>query len=297
MCSSDLGRNIKALEMVSGVDVIIDDAPGTILLSSFNLYRRAIAVRAIEELIKDGRIQPSRIEDVYKKVSDEMEEQILQDGENIVLDMKLGYMHQELKKLIGKMKYRASFRQNALGHSIEVANLASTIAGELGGDEKLARRAGLLHDIGKSLTQELGGNHVDLGFEVCQRYKEHPIVLNAIMSHHGNEEVKSIEAAAVCTADALSAARPGARREVLESFLKRVQDLEKIAVSKHGVKEAYAINSGREIRVIVKADVIDDHESVVMAKDIAKEVESSMQYPGEVKVSVIREMRAVEFAK
>ncbi|PAF48321.1 ribonuclease Y [Helicobacter sp. 12S02232-10] len=291
------GRNIKTLEMISGVDVIIDDTPGTIILSSFNLYRRAIATRTVELLVEDGRIQPARIEEVYAKVSAEMEEQVLQDGENIVLDMGLGYMHPELKKLIGKMKYRASFGQNALGHSIETANLAGVIAGELGGDEKLTRRAGLLHDIGKSLTQESGGNHVILGAEICRRYKEHPVVINAIMAHHGDEEIQSIEAAAVCAADALSAARPGARREVLESFLNRMQDLERIAMDKTGVKQAYAINAGREVRVIVRADLIDDAQSVVLARDIAKEVESTLQYPGEIKVSVIRESRAVEFAR
>ncbi|PAF53639.1 ribonuclease Y [Helicobacter sp. 13S00482-2] len=291
------GRNIKTLETISGVDVIIDDTPGTIILSSFNLYRRAIATRTVELLVEDGRIQPSRIEEVYAKVSSEMEEQILQDGENIVLDMGLGYMHPELKKLIGKMKYRASFGQNALGHSIEVANLAGIISGELGGDEKLARRAGLLHDIGKALTQESGGNHVSLGMEICKRYKEHPVVINAIMSHHGDEEIASIEAAAVCTADALSAGRPGARREVLESFLKRMQDLERIAMEKIGVKQAYALNSGKEIRVIVRADLVDDAQSVVLARDIAQEIENTLQYPGEIKVNVIRESRAVEFAK
>lgn len=291
------GRNIKTLEMISGVDVIIDDTPGTIILSSFNIYRRAIATKTIEYLVEDGRIQPARIEEVYERVKKEMDEQIRQDGEDIVLDMGLGYMHPELKFLLGKMKYRASFGQNALGHSIEVANLASIIAGELGGDEKLARRAGILHDIGKALTQELGGNHVDLGAEICTRYKEHPVVINAIKAHHGHEEIKSIECAAVCTADILSAARPGARREVLESFLKRMQDVERIAMDKIGVKQAYAINAGREVRVIVRADIVSDAQSVVLARDIAQEIESSLQYPGEIKVSVIRETRAVEFAK
>ncbi|RDU56344.1 ribonuclease Y [Helicobacter sp. MIT 00-7814] len=291
------GRNIKALEMISGVDIIIDDTPNTIIVSSFNLYRRAIALKTLEALIEDGRIQPSRIEEVYEKTKAQMEEQILQDGENIVLDMGLGYMHPELKKLLGKMKYRASYGQNALGHSIEVANLAAIIAGELGGDEKLARRAGILHDIGKALTQEVGGNHVELGVEVCSRYKEHPVVINAILAHHGYEEVKSIECAAVCTADVLSAARPGARREVLESFLKRVQELERIAMDKFGVKQAYAISAGREVRVIVRADLVSDEESVVLAREIAKEIEGTLQYPGEIKVSVIREMRAIEYAK
>lgn len=291
------GRNIKTLEMISGVDVIIDDTPGSIILSSFNLYRRAIATKTIELLVEDGRIQPARIEEIYNKVSEEMENQILEDGENIILDMGLGYMHPELKKLIGKLKYRASFGQNALGHSIEVANLSGIIAAELGGDEKLARRAGLLHDIGKALTQEAGGNHVTLGAEICRRYKEHPVVINGIMAHHGDEEIASIEAAAVCTADTLSAGRPGARREVLESFLNRMQDLEKIAMEKIGVKQAYAINAGREIRVIARADLIDDNQSVVLARNIAKDIEKNLQYPGEIKVSVIRESRAVEFAK
>lgn len=291
------GRNIKALEMISGVDVIIDDTPGSIILSSFNLYRRAIATKTIENLVEDGRIQPSRIEEMYERVKNEMDEQIAQDGENIVLDMGLGYMHPELKFLLGKMRYRASFGQNALGHSIEVANLAAIIAGELGGDEKLARRAGILHDIGKALTQELGGNHVDLGVEVCSRYKEHPVVINAIKAHHGYEEIQSIECAAVCAADTLSAARPGARREVLENFLKRMQDIESIAMDKIGVKQAYAINAGRELRVIVRADLVSDEKSVVLAREIAQEIESTLQYPGEIKVSVIREIRAIEFAR
>ncbi|NLU34406.1 MAG: ribonuclease Y [Wolinella succinogenes] len=291
------GRNIKTLEMLSGVDVIIDDTPGAIVLSSFNLYRRAIATRTIEALVEDGRIQPARIEEVYKKVEQEFEEKVLEEGEGIVLDMELGYVHPELKKLIGRLKYRASYGQNALGHSLEVANLAGVIAGELGGDVKLAKRAGLLHDIGKALTHDFGGSHVDLGAEVCSRYKEHPAVINAIFAHHGHEEAKSIESAAVCAADALSAARPGARREVLESFLKRVQEIEKIAMEKLGVRQAYAINAGREVRVIVNADLINDEESVLLAQEIAKEIETKVQYPGEIKVSVIREVRAVEFAK
>ncbi len=291
------GRNIKTLETISGVDVIVDDTPGSIILSSFNLYRRAIATKTIEKLVEDGRIQPSRIEEVYERVKDEMDEQMRQDGENIVLDMELGYMHPELKFLLGKMRYRASFGQNALGHSIEVANLAAIIAGELGGDEKLARRAGILHDIGKALTQELGGSHVDLGVEVCTCYKEHPVVINAIKAHHGYEEIQSIECAAVCAADTLSAARPGARREALENFLKRMQDIERIAMDKIGVKQAYAINAGREVRVIARADLVSDGQSVILAREIAKEIESTLQYPGEIKVSVIRETRAVEFAR
>ena len=291
------GRNIKTLEMITGVDVIIDDTPSSIVLSSFNLYRRAIATKLIEALVEDGRIQPSRIEEVYERISQEMEEQIAQDGEDIVLDLGLGYMHPELKKLIGKMKYRASYGQNSLGHSIEVAKLAGIIAGELGGDARMARRAGLLHDIGKSLTQELGGNHVDLGYELCLKYQEHPIVLNAIKSHHGHEEAQSIEAAAVCTADTLSAARVGARREALENFLQRAIELEELINRKMGVRQSYVINSGREVRVIVDADVLSDEESAVLAREIAKEIEEGFQYPGEIKVNVIRESRAIEFAR
>ncbi len=291
------GRNIKALEMTTGVDVLIDDTPNTIILSSFNLYRRAIALNTINILIEDGRIHPARIEEVYKKCENEMEQNILEEGENVILDLGLGYMHTELKKLIGKMKYRASFGQNALSHSIEVAHLSGLIAGELDGDEILARRAGLLHDIGKALTHELGGNHVTIGYDLARKYKEHPVVINAILAHHGNEDIKSIEAAAVCAADAISGARPGARKEVLENFLKRSQNLEKIALNRLGVKQAYAINAGREIRVIVKSDQIDDKEAIIMARDIAKDIEMNLQYPGEVKVNVIREIRAVEIAR
>lgn len=291
------GRNIKTLEMITGVDVIIDDTPSSIVLSSFNLYRRAIATKLIEALVEDGRIQPSRIEEVYERVAQEMDEQITQDGEDVVLDLGLGYMHPELKKLIGKMKYRASYGQNSLGHSIEVAKLAGIIAGELGGDARMARRAGLLHDIGKSLNQELGGNHVDLGYEICSKYQEHPIVLNAIKSHHGHEEALSIEAAAVCTADVLSAARPGARREALENFLQRAIELEELINRKMGVRQSYVINSGREVRVIVDADILSDEQSAVLAREIAKEIEEGFQYPGEIKINVIRESRAVEFAR
>lgn len=291
------GRNIKSLEMITGVDILIDDTPNTIILSSFNLYRRAIALNTINLLIEDGRIHPSRIEEIYKKCESEMEQNILNEGENTILDLGLGYMHTELKKLIGKMKYRASFGQNALSHSIEVAHLSGLIAGELDGDEILAKRAGLLHDIGKSLTHEMGGNHVTIGYDLVQKYKEHPVVANAILAHHGNEEAKSIEAAAVCAADAISGARPGARREVLENFLKRVQNLEKIALNKLGVKQAYAINAGREIRIIVKSDQIDDKEAIILARDIAKEIELNLQYPGEIKVNVIREVRATEYAR
>ncbi|MCH9814549.1 MAG: ribonuclease Y, partial [Epsilonproteobacteria bacterium] len=255
------GRNIKALEMLLGVDIIIDDTPNVIILSSFNLYRRAIATRVIQELVEDGRIQPARIEDIYSKVTSEFEQNLLEEGEEIVVDLGISDLHSELVKLIGRLKFRASYGQNALGHTLEVAHLAGIIAAECGGDEKLAIRAGLLHDIGKALTHDFAGSHVDLGAEVCKRYNEHPVVINAIYAHHGHEEALSVECAAVCAADTLSAARPGARREVLEAFLKRVKEIEEIAVGKKGVRQAYAINAGREIRVIANAKLINDDES------------------------------------
>jgi len=291
------GRNIKTLEMLLGVDIIIDDTPNAIVLSSFNLYRRAIATRVIELLVEDGRIQPARIEEIYEKVKEEFDQQLLEEGENIVIDLGIGPLHPELLKLVGRLKFRASYGQNALGHSLEVAHLAGIMAAEMGGDEVLAKRAGLLHDIGKALTHEYSGSHVDLGAEICKRYKEPEVVINAIYAHHGHEEPRSIEAAAVCTADTLSAARPGARREVLEAFLKRVQTIEEIALAKPGVKKAYAINAGREVRVIVNAELVTDNEAYLLAREISKEIENSVQYPGEVKVNVIREHRAVEFAR
>ena len=291
------GRNIKSLETLMGVDIIIDDTPNAIMVSSFNLYRRAIATKTLELLIEDGRIQPSRIEEIYQKVSDEFESGILVEGEEIIADMDIGVMHPELKKLIGRLRYRASYGQNALAHTLEVAHLAGMMASEMGGDPILAKRAGLLHDIGKALTHDHDGNHVDLGAEICNRYNEHSVVLNAIYAHHGHEEIQSVEAGAVCAADALSAARPGARREVLESFLKRVTEIEEIASSHNGVKQAYAINAGREIRVIVNASLVNDDESVLIAREIAKEIEHKVQYPGDIKVNVIRESRAVEYAK
>ena len=291
------GRNIKTLEMVSGVDIIIDETPNAIIVSSFNLYRRAIAVKTIELLIQDGRIQPARIEEVYQKVCDEFDEAMQREGEDIVFEMGLQGIHPELIKLIGRLKYRSSYGQNALAHTLEVAHLAGIMAAEMGGDVKLARRAGLLHDIGKTLTQESGGNHVDIGVELCRRYNEDPVVINAIYAHHGHEDIKSIECAAVCAADTLSAARPGARREVLESFLRRVSEIEEIATQKAGVKQAYAINAGREVRVIVSAQSVNDDETVLIAREIADEISQKVQFPGEIKVSVIRESRVVEYAR
>lgn len=291
------GRNIKALEHVLGVDIIIDDTPGAIIVSSFNLYRRAIAVKTIEILVEDGRIQPARIEDVYEKVQAEFEDSLFEEGQDIVLNLGIGEMAPELVKLVGKLKYRASYGQNALSHSLEVAHLAGLIAADLDGDPKLAKRAGLLHDIGKALTHDYEGSHVDLGGDLCKRYKEAPEVINAIYAHHGNEEPTSIESAAVCTADVLSAARPGARREVLESYLKRVKQIEEIATSIEGVNAAYAVNAGREVRVIVNAEMVNDSEATLVAKEIADEISKSVQFPGEIKVNVIRELRSVEYAK
>jgi ribonuclease Y len=291
------GRNIKALESLLGVDIVIDDTPNAIVVSSFNLYRRAIATKTLELLIEDGRIQPARIEEIFEKVTEEFEASVLSEGEEVVADLDVGVMNPELMKLIGKLRYRASYGQNALAHTLEVAHLAGIMAAEMGGDVRLAKRAGILHDIGKALTHDLEGNHVDLGAEICNRYNEDPIVINAIYAHHGHEEILSVECGAVCAADALSAARPGARREVLESFLKRVTEIEDIASSHTGVKQAYAINAGREVRVIVNASLVNDDESVLVAREIAQSIQDKVSYPGEIKVNVIREIRAVEFAR
>ncbi len=291
------GRNIKTLEMLLGVDIIVDETPGVILVSSFNLYRRAIATRVIEILVEDGRIHPGRIEEVHEKVQAEFEQKTYEEGENVLIDLGIFPMHEELVRLLGRMKYRASYGQNALAHTLEVARLAKVMAAEMGGDEKLALRAGLLHDIGKALTQDMGGSHVEIGAEICRRHNEHPTVINAIYAHHGHKEPDSVESAAVCAADKLSAARPGARREVLESFTKRVKEVEEIATSKDYVEQAYAINAGREIRVFVNAQKMSDNEAVLLSKEIAKEIQQKVQYPGEIKVNVIRETRATSFAK
>ncbi|MBK6547383.1 MAG: ribonuclease Y [Arcobacter sp.] len=291
------GRNIKALEMLLGVDIIIDDTPNTITISSFNLYRRAIATRTIQELLEDGRIQPARIEEIYNKVKTEFDKKIQKEGEDVVMELGIKSMHPELIKLVGILRYRASYGQNALAHTLEVAHLAGLIAAQMGGDAILARRAGIMHDIGKALTHEAPGSHVDLGADICKRYGECETVINAIYAHHGHEEPINVESAAVCAADALSAARPGARREVLESFLKRVEEIENITTSKIGVTNAYAINAGREVRVIVNAKLVNDDEAVLLATEIAKEIEEKVQYPGEIKINVIRELRAESYAR
>jgi len=291
------GRNIKTLEMLLGVDIIIDETPNEIIVSSFNLYRRAIATRTLELLIEDGRIQPARIEEIFAKVTAEFEESVLHEGEELVFEMGINSIHPELLKLLGRLRYRASYGQNALAHTLEVAHLAGIMAAEMGGDATLAKRAGLLHDIGKSLTHDFEGSHVDLGADICRRYNEDPVVINAIYAHHGQQEIETVECAAVCAADALSAARPGARREVLESFLKRVTEIEEIAAHQPGVKQAYAINAGREVRVIVNAELVTDDESVLVSREIAEQIQQKVNYPGDIKVTVIRESRAIEYAR
>ena len=290
------GRNIKTLEMTLGVDIIIEDS-NNITISSFNLYRRAIATKTVELLIEDGRIQPSRIEEVYASVKSEFDANIKTEGEKTVHDLGITNMNEELVILIGKLRYRASYGQNALAHTLEVSYLAGLIASQMGGDTVKARRAGLLHDIGKALTYDMKGSHVDIGADLCKKLNEPSEVINAIYAHHGHEDPSSIESAAVCAADALSAARPGARREVLQSYLKRVEDIETIATSKNGVINAFAINAGREIRVIVNAKLVNDDESILLASEIASQIEDQIQYPGEIKVNVIREIRATGYAR
>lgn len=291
------GRNVKALEMTLGVDIIIDETPNSLTISCFNLYRRAIATKTVRLLLEDGRIHPARVERLHEKVCKQFEEDILDEGRIIAMDLGLKNFPDAIASLVGKLRYRASYGQNALAHSLEVAHIAGMIAAECGGNVRLAKRAGLLHDIGKALTHEQEGSHVDLGAMIAKRYDEDPVVINAIYAHHGHEEARSIEAAAVCAADTLSAARPGARREVLAVFLQRVSELEKIALSKKGVKKAYAIDAGREIRVIVNAKLINDDESVLLSKELAQEISQKLQYPGEIKVNIIREVRSVAMAR
>ena len=290
------GRNINTLENLLGVDIIIDETPNTITISSFNLYRRAIATKTIELLIQDGRVQPARIEETYKRVYEDFENKIYQHGKQTVMDLGLDNMHSEIIKLIGKLRYRSSFGQNALNHSIEVANFASVITAELGGDPKLARRAGILHDIGKALTSDKEGSHVDLGAEICRKYNEHDVVINAIYAHHDLQEAKTIECAAVCTGDILSAARPGARRDSINAFTQRLESIENIAYKQDGVSSAYAIDAGRELRVIVNAKIVNDSEVGIIAKEIAEQIEKEVQYPGKIKITTIREVRDIKYA-
>ena len=291
------GRNIRAIETLTGVDLIIDDTPEAITLSCFELVRREVARIALERLISDGRIHPARIEEMVEKARREVEQTIKQEGERAVIEAGVNGIHPELVKLLGRLRYRTSYGQNVLNHSLEVAYLSGLMASELGLDPTLARRAGLLHDIGKALDHEIEGSHVDIGIDVARKYKEGEAVIHAIHAHHGDVEPKTVIACIVQAADAISAARPGARRENLENYIKRLEKLEEVASSFEGVDRCYAIQAGREVRVIVKPEVISDDKMVLLARDICKKIESDLEYPGQIKVNLIRESRAIEYAK
>ncbi|MCD7730419.1 MAG: ribonuclease Y [Oscillospiraceae bacterium] len=291
------GRNIRTLETLTGVDLIIDDTPEAITLSCFDQARREVARIALEKLIADGRIHPSRIEEMVEKAKREVEHIIKQEGDRAVLETNVHGLNHELVRLLGRLHYRTSYRQNVLNHSIEVAHLAGIMASELGVDANLARRAGLLHDIGKALSYEIEGSHVQIGVDVCRKYKESPDVIHAVEAHHGDVEIRTVVAALVQAADAISAARPGARSENYENYIKRLEKLEEICTSYDGVEKSYAIQAGREVRIMVYPDKINDEKMVIVARDIAKRIEDEMDYPGQIKVNIIRESRAVEYAK
>lgn len=291
------GRNIKALETATGVELIIDDTPEAVILSSFDPIRRDIARIALERLIVDGRIHPARIEDMVEKVRKEVDVQIKEAGESAIFDVGIHNMHPELVKLLGRLKYRTSYGQNVLKHSLEVAHIAGLLAGELGLDATIAKRAGLLHDIGKSVDHEVEGTHIQIGVELAKKYRESPAVIHCIAAHHNDVEPETLEAVLVQAADAVSGARPGARRETLSNYLKRLEKLEEIANSFPGVEKCFAIQAGREIRIIIKPDMVSEEGAVIVAKDIAKRIEDEMVYPGQIKVNVVRETRTVEYAK
>ena len=291
------GRNIRALETATGVDLIIDDTPEAITLSSFDQTRREVARMALEKLIGDGRIHPARIEETVEKCRRELEVSMKREGERAVMEVGLHGIHPDLVKLLGRLKYRTSFGQNVLNHSLEVAWLSGLLAGEMGVNVTQARRAGLLHDIGKALDHEIEGSHVQIGVEIARKYKENPAIIHAIEAHHGDVEPKTPLAFIVMAADAISAARPGARRENMESYIKRLENLEDLSCSFEGVESAFAVQAGREVRIMVKPDAVNDDQLVLLARAITKKIEEELDYPGQIKVNVIRESRAVEYAK
>ncbi|MDR2883954.1 MAG: ribonuclease Y [Deferribacteraceae bacterium] len=291
------GRNIRAFESVTGVDIIVDDTPEAVILSSYDPYRREVGKLTLQKLIGDGRIHPARIEEVYTKSKAELDKHIQEVGEETVFNLGIHGLNMEIIKLVGRLKYRTSYGQNVLGHAIEVAKITGMMAAELGMDEKIAKRAGLLHDIGKAIDYDQEGSHTQIGVEIAKKYKEDWRVINAIASHHGEEEFKCVESILVQSADAMSASRPGARREVLESYIKRLEKLEEVASSFDGVSRTFAIQAGREVRIIVEPDKVNDDGIVNLSRDISRKVEEEMTYPGQIKVTVIRESRAVEYAK
>ena len=291
------GRNIRAIETLTGVDLIIDDTPEAVIISGFDPVRREIARIALEKLIVDGRIHPARIEEMVDKAEREVNSIIKEEGEQATFEVGIHNLHGELVKLLGRLKYRSSYGQNVLKHSVEVAHLAGLMAGELGLDPKLAKRAGLLHDIGKSLDHEYEGTHVDIGIQILKKYKESEAVINGMAAHHGDYEPKSMEAVLIAAADALSAARPGARRETLDAYIKRLEKLEEIANTTPGVDKSFAIQAGREIRIIAKPEEMNDDDIVLLAREVSKKIESELEYPGQIKVNVVRETRAIDYAK